>query len=371
MNTFEEARAIEQEIIAWRRQIHQHPEIGQNLPQTAALVRQKLDEWGVEYREVIPNAFMAYIGKKGGHSILMRADMDALPMDEKTGLPFASQCPGAMHSCGHDTHTAMLLGAAKILKEHESELPGLAILMFQPDEEGLTGARDMIAAGCLEDPKPERAIAIHIAADRLQTGQLAIKSGNCMASSDGFRVTLTGKGGHGASPQDSISPIYAAVKLIGAFEDIARYEIDPQKPTVVNICALHAGSTYNIIPNECQVMGTIRTFDRELRRRADLAAGPAPEGHAPGGRALSLPGRVVYRPKRPQHQERPGLLPESSGPADKGSAGNRLGSPPDRQGHGQRGLLLRHPAHPLGHALPGQHQPGRSGLSRPPSQSGF
>ena len=120
MNAFEEARAIEQEIIAWRRQIHQHPEIGQNLPQTAALVRQKLDEWGVEYREVIPNAFMAYIGKKGGHSILMRADMDALPMEEKTGLPFASQCPGAMHSCGHDTHTAMLLGAAKILKEHES-----------------------------------------------------------------------------------------------------------------------------------------------------------------------------------------------------------------------------------------------------------
>lgn len=265
MNAFEEARAIEQEIIAWRRQIHQHPEIGQNLPQTAALVRQKLDEWGVEYREVIPNAFMAYIGKKGGHSILMRADMDALPMDEKTGLPFASQCPGAMHSCGHDTHTAMLLGAAKILKEHEDELPGLAILMFQPDEEGLTGARDMIAAGCLENPKPERAIAIHIAADRLQTGQLAIKSGNCMASSDGFRVTLTGKGGHGASPQDSISPIYAAVKLIGAFEDIARYEIDPQKPTVVNICALHAGSTYNIIPNECQVMGTIRTFDEEER----------------------------------------------------------------------------------------------------------
>ena len=143
MNAFEEARAIEQEIIAWRRQIHQHPEIGQNLPQTAALVRQKLDEWGVEYREVIPNAFMAYIGKKGGHSILMRADMDALPMEEKTGLPFASQCPGAMHSCGHDTHTAMLLGAAKILKEHESELPGLDILMFQPDEEGLTGAQAM------------------------------------------------------------------------------------------------------------------------------------------------------------------------------------------------------------------------------------
>ena len=269
MHAFQEAKAIEQEIIGWRRAIHQHPEVGQALPHTAALVRSKLEEWGIEYREVIPNAFLAYIGKKGGRSILMRADMDALPMEEQTGLPFSSQCLGAMHSCGHDTHTAMLLGAAKLLKQHESELNGLAILMFQPDEEGLTGARDMIAAGALEDPTPDRAIAIHIAADRLKTGQLCIKSGTCMASSDGFRIRLHGKGGHGASPQNSISPIFAAVKLIEAFTDIARYEIDPQQPSVVNICAIHSGTTYNIIPNDCEIMGTIRMFD-EPRREALL-----------------------------------------------------------------------------------------------------
>ena len=267
MHAFQEAKAIEQEIIGWRRAIHQHPEVGQALPHTAALVRSKLEEWGIEYREVIPNAFLAYVGKKGGRSILMRADMDALPMEEQTGLPFSSQCPGAMHSCGHDTHTAMLLGAAKLLKQHESELNGLAILMFQPDEEGLTGARDMIAAGALEDPTPDRAIAIHIAADRLKTGQLCIKSGTCMASSDGFRIRLHGKGGHGASPQKSISPIFAAVKLIEAFTDIARYEIDPQQPSVVNTCSIHSGTIYNIIPEDCEIMGTVRMFNEEQRAR--------------------------------------------------------------------------------------------------------
>lgn len=267
MNAFQEARRLEEQIVQWRRQIHRHPEVGQALTQTAGLVRSKLEEWEVEYREVIPNAFMAYIGPKGGKSVLLRADMDALPMDEQTGLPFASECPGAMHSCGHDTHTAMLLGAAKILKDHESELTGQAILMFQPDEEGLTGARDMIAAGCLKDPKPDRAVAIHISADALKTGQLSIRSGVCMASSDGFRIRLHGKGGHGASPEDSISPVYAGVKLIGAFADIARYELDPQQPAVVNICAVHTGSTYNIIPNDCEIMGTVRTFNEKQRAR--------------------------------------------------------------------------------------------------------
>ena len=149
MNAFEEARAIEQEIIAWRRQIHQHPEIGQNLPQTAALVRQKLDEWGVEYREVIPNAFMAYIGKKGGHSILMRADMDALPMEEKTGLPFASTHPGKMHACGHDGHMSMVLDLAVWL-DSQKDLNHNVLLLFQPAEETTGGAKDLCQSGVFE-----------------------------------------------------------------------------------------------------------------------------------------------------------------------------------------------------------------------------
>ncbi|WP_458862794.1 M20 metallopeptidase family protein [Acidaminobacterium chupaoyuni] len=265
MSIYQEAKSIENEIIAWRRYFHQHAEVGQNLPVTAAKVKEELEKMGVEYREIIPNAIMATIGKKGGRSILLRGDMDALPMSEQTGLPFASQNPGAMHSCGHDTHTAMLLGAAKLLKAHEDQLEGLAILMFQSDEEGLTGARDMIAAGALENPHPDRAVAIHISADAVKTGQILIKSGVCMASSDGFRITLHGKGGHGAAPEEAINPIFAAVKIIGAFEDIARYEIDPQSPSVVNICALNAGTTYNIIPNDCVIMGTVRMFDEEKR----------------------------------------------------------------------------------------------------------
>ena len=269
MHAFQEAKAIEQEIIGWRRAIHQHPEVGQALPHTAALVRSKLEEWGIEYREVIPNAFLAYIGKKGGRSILMRADMDALPMEEQTGLPFSSQCPGAMHSCGHDTHTAMLLGAAKLLKQHESELNGLAILMFQPGEEVLAGAKAMVDAGALQDPKPDGAMALHIASSPLKTGQIAMGYGPCAASSDCYKITLHGKGGHGSAPQDSINPIFCACKIIEAFTDIARFEIDPQQPSVVNICAIHSGTTYNIIPNDCEIMGTIRMFD-EPRREALL-----------------------------------------------------------------------------------------------------
>ena len=218
----------------------------------------------VEQNSDAGDAVATVTGNPQGKVFLLRADMDALPMEEKSGLPFASQRSCA-HTCGHDMHTAMLLGAAKILKDHESELTGQAILMFQPDEEGLTGARDMIAAGCLENPKPDRAVAIHISADALKTGQLSIRSGVCMASSDGFRIRLHGKGGHGAAPEESVSPVYAGIKLIGVFEDIARYELNPQQPSVVNICAIHTGSTYNIIPNDCEIMGTVRTFNEQQR----------------------------------------------------------------------------------------------------------
>lgn len=271
MNEFlKRAKEIEPEIIENRRHFHMYPEVRDELPETTKYVIEHLKAMGYEPQEICKCGVVAIAGgKKPGKCIIIRGDMDALPMPEETGLPFASKNPNAMHSCGHDTHTAMLLGAAKILKEHEDELGGMAILMFQSDEEGLTGARDMIAAGALENPVPDRAVAIHIAADRLKTGELMIKSGTCMASSDGFRIRLHGKGGHGASPEDAISPIFAAVKLIGAFADIARYEIDPQQPSVVNICAIHSGTTYNIIPNDCEIMGTIRMFD-EPRREALL-----------------------------------------------------------------------------------------------------
>jgi len=268
MNAFQEARGLEDSIVKWRRQIHRHPEVGQALTQTAALVRSKLEEWGVEYREVIPNAFMAYIGPKGGKSVLLRADMDALPMDELTGLPFASECPGAMHSCGHDCHTSMLLTAAALLKKHEAELKGQVILMFQPDEEGTDGggARVMVEAGLLEKYKPDAAMMAHMASDIVKTNQIALKSGPASASSDRFVVNLHGKGGHGARPHHSVNPITCAIKIAEAFADIGRYEVDVQEPTALSICTFHSGTASNIIPEECSFSGTLRTFNEEARQ---------------------------------------------------------------------------------------------------------
>ncbi|WP_458862793.1 M20 metallopeptidase family protein [Acidaminobacterium chupaoyuni] len=267
MDILEKAKAMEDEIIAWRRYFHQNPELGMDLPKTAAKVKEELEKMGVEYREAAPNAIMAFIGPKGGRSILLRGDMDALPLQEATGLPYASQTEGKMHACGHDTHTAMLLGAAKLLKEQEARLEGLAMLMFQPGEETLEGAKAMIEAGALETPRPDYAMALHIAGMPLKTGQVKIASGPCAASSDCYRIVLHGKGGHGASPQKAINPIFAAAKIIEAFTDLGRYEIDPQMPSVVNTCAIHSGTIYNVIPNDCEIKGTVRMFNEENRAR--------------------------------------------------------------------------------------------------------
>lgn len=267
MSILQEAQAIQEEIVGWRRYFHQHPELGMDLPVTAAKVKEVLDSLGVSYREVVPNGIIATIGKPGGKSILLRGDMDALPLEEETGLPFSSENPGCMHACGHDTHAAMLLGAAKLLKQHESELGGLAILMFQPGEEVLAGAKAMVDAGALENPVPDCAIALHISGEPLKTGQIAMGYGPCAASSDCYKIVLHGKGGHGASPQNSINPIFCATKIIEAFTDIGRYEIDPQEPAVVNTCSIHSGTIYNIIPNDCEIMGTVRLFNEEQRAR--------------------------------------------------------------------------------------------------------
>ena len=228
MSLLQEAQAMEQEIIGWRRYFHENPELGLELPKTAAKVQEELKKMGVRFRPCGQSGVLGYIGKEGGKSILLRGDMDALPLTEDTGLPYASQCPGKMHACGHDTHAAMLLGAAKLLKAHEEELQGLVILMFQPGEETLSGARSMIEDGCLENPKPDHAVAIHIAGEPYQTGQVKLSRGTIAASSDNYRIILHGKGGHGASPQNSINPIFAAAKIV------------EQHPKIV-ICGTHDG----------------------------------------------------------------------------------------------------------------------------------
>ena len=265
---YKEAKEMNQQLLAWRRQIHQHPELGCRLPQTTALVKKALDDMGISWEEIGPCAIVGVIGKKEGKKILLRADMDALPMGEETGLPFASECDGVMHSCGHDCHTSMLLTAAALLKKHEEELQGQVILMFQPDEEGTdgTGARMMVENGLLDKYKPDVAVMAHMASDIVKTNQIMLKSGPCSASSDRFVVHLHGKGGHGARPHQSINPITCAIKIAEAFGDIGRYEVDVQEPTALSICTFHSGTASNIIPEDCEFTGTLRTFNDEARQ---------------------------------------------------------------------------------------------------------
>ena len=189
-------------------------------------------------------------------------------MGEETGLPIASECDGVMHSCGHDCHTSMLLTAAALLKKHEEELQGQVILMFQPDEEGTdgTGARMMVENGLLDKYKPDVAVMAHMASDIVKTNQIMLKSGPCSASSDRFVVHLHGKGGHGARPHQSINPITCAIKIAEAFGDIGRYEVDVQEPTALSICTFHSGTASNIIPEDCEFTGTLRTFNDEARQ---------------------------------------------------------------------------------------------------------
>ena len=265
---YKEAKELNEQLLAWRRQIHHHPELGCRLPQTTALVEKALDDMGISWEKIGPCAIVGVIGKKEGKKILLRADMDALPMGEETGLPFASECDGVMHSCGHDCHTSMLLTAAALLKKHEEELQGQVILMFQPDEEGTdgTGARMMVENGLLDKYKPDVAVMAHMASDIVKTNQIMLKSGPCSASSDRFVVHLHGKGGHGARPHQSINPITCAIKIAEAFGDIGRYEVDVQEPTALSICTFHSGTASNIIPEDSEFTGTLRTFNDEARQ---------------------------------------------------------------------------------------------------------
>lgn len=261
MNSLERATAIQKEIINNRRTVHNHAETGFDLPKTKSFVMEKLREMGYHPIEVGKCGVSATVGN-GGKTILLRADMDALPMKEESGLSYASE-NGCSHSCGHDTHTAMLLGAAKLLKEREESLAGTVKLMFQPAEELLLGAQDMIEAGILENPKVDAAMSIHINST-LPIG-IGIKTGPRFASSNNFRITITGKGCHGAMPEKGVDPVMIGAHiLIGAQEIITR-EISYIDGATLTMGHFEGGSTFNIIPSEAIIEGTMRTFSGETQ----------------------------------------------------------------------------------------------------------
>lgn len=257
-----------------RRRLHRHPEIGLHLPRTQELVLEAFGGLPVEITTGTSTSSVVAVlrGARPGPTYLLRADMDALPVHEDTGLAFASEVPGVMHACGHDTHVAMLLGAARLLAERRDELAGQVVFMVQPGEEGFHGARYMLEEGLL-DVVPEApvsgAFALHISST-LASGSVNVRPGAMMAAADQWRMTVLGRGGHASEPHTTADPIPVAAEIVLALQTLVTRRVDVFDPAVVTVAHIEAGSTNNVIPDTAFLEGTIRTLSAE--RRADVVA---------------------------------------------------------------------------------------------------
>ena len=266
----QEAKQLQPELLQCRRTIHRHPETGFDLQETKALVKRQLTKMGYTPQECGKCGLVALAGgKKKGRTILIRADMDALPIEEAAEVEYRSETPGRMHGCGHDMHTAMLLGAAKLLKAHEDELAGTVKLMFQPAEELFQGADDMIGAGVLENPHVDAAVMIHVVPGLpLPSGIVLVPgAGTGMASCQQYRIVVKGKGGHGAMPHVSVDPITAAAHIHLALQEISSRELGPDEFGVFTTGMFRAGDASNIIPDTAEMRGTIRTADLAVNEK--------------------------------------------------------------------------------------------------------
>ena len=266
------AEAILPDVVATRRRLHRRPEMGLQLPETQAVVVEELQALGLEPRlGTTTTSVTALIeGARPGPTILLRGDMDALPLGEDTGLDFASEVPGVMHACGHDTHVAMLLGAARLLTERREALAGRVLLMFQPGEEGFHGAQYMLDEGLLDEATAggpvERAVALHIST-RYASGVIALRPGPIMASADRIVATVHGRGGHASTPHLSLDPIPVAAEFILALQTMVTRRVDAFDPAVVTIARISGGTTNNIIPGKVEIEGTIRTVSAGMREK--------------------------------------------------------------------------------------------------------
>ena len=281
------AAAQRQQVIDWRRDFHQHPELSNREQRTAGVVAEELRRMGLEPKTGIAHHGVTAIirGGRPGPKIALRADMDALPVAERSGLPFAStataqyrgETVGVMHACGHDAHTGILLGVAQALVDMRATLPGEVMLVFQPAEEGPPvgeegGASLMLAQGLFDGFKPEAVFGLHVFST-VPAGQIAVRSGPLMAASDRFTIKVVGRQTHGSRPWGGVDPIVAAADLVGTAQTIVSRRTDLAKlPAVVTFGAIKGGIRYNIIPDDVEMVGTIRTFDEDMRQKifADL-----------------------------------------------------------------------------------------------------
>src|SRR5439155_26124040 len=276
------AERVAADAIQLRRRIHRHPEIGLALPRTQAAVLEALDGLGLETRagQRTTSVIARLTGGRPGPTILLRADMDALPLREATGLPFASEVKGAMHACGHDAPTAMLVGAARLLAGRRDALAGSVLFMFQPGEEGYHGARVMLEEGLLDSgAPPTAAFALHVT-HRLTAGAISARPGPAMASADTIQIAVRGRGGHASAPHDCLAPIPIACEIVQAFQTLVTRRVHVFDPAVVTVAKIEAGTTRNVIPDTANLLGTIRTVSEPTRERVLEGVRRAAEGVA-------------------------------------------------------------------------------------------
>lgn len=266
MDIKEDINKIMPEVINIRRDIHMYPELGFQEFRTSQLIASYLENLGLDVRKNIAQTGVLGIlrGKEEGKTILLRADIDALPLEELNDVSYKSKNRGIMHACGHDGHTAILLGTAKILAKYKDQIKGTVKFAFQPAEElPPGGAEPMIKEGILEDPYVDKVYALHLA-NHLQVGKIAIRKGFFCAQADAFTIKVKGRGGHGSAPDKCIDPIIISTHIVQALQEIPSREIDPHTPFVLSVCKIQSGNTFNVIPEDAEIEGTVRSFDKNL-----------------------------------------------------------------------------------------------------------
>src|SRR5713226_761460 len=277
----EEVKEFEPRIIELRRRVHQQPELAYHEVKTGRLVADVLRSLGVEVRTGVGGTGVLGVlkGTSPGKVVALRADMDALPVEEMVNLPFKSKVKGVMHACGHDSHVSMLLGAAMLLAKRKRDLRGTVKFLFQPAEEhgGRGGAKPMIEDGVMEDPRVDYVFGLHIDGDG-KSGVFGFRGGAIMAAPDSFVIRVVGRGGHGAAPHQTVDPVYVAAQVIIAVQAVSSRMIDPVQPFVISVGSVHSGTKENIIPDEAVLEGTIRTLDEATRKRAKAKVAEVAKG---------------------------------------------------------------------------------------------
>jgi len=286
-----EAKKVETRIVKIRRAIHGNPELGNHERATAKLIAGELRSLGLDVKTGVGGTGVVGILKSGksGKVVALRADMDALPLQEEADVEFKSKNKGVMHACGHDTHVAMLLGAAMLLRKHRRELGGDVKFLFQPAEEvgGKGGAKPMIDAGAMENPKVDYVFGLHVGAE-IPSGVFAVRAGAFMATPDAFKIRVIGRGGHGAAPHRTVDPVFIAAQVTIALQGISGRMVNPIRPFVISVCSIHGGTKNNLIPDEVVLEGTMRTFEKETRTKAlaDIKRTVSEICHAYGGSSV-------------------------------------------------------------------------------------